>query len=161
MPAGHTHTVINVAALAATGAVAYGLHDTAYAVTPHAFGLYAAAFLAGTFLITPDLDLANQHVDAKRNWGPLGILWVPYGLLSKHRGSSHSFVIGPLVRLIYLAILLGAAAYITRALIPDAHAWLSGLALPTQPAFYLPLAAGYLLSQWLHLFADGIYPWSR
>ena len=122
-------------------------------------------FLGGTFLVTPDLDLAEQHVLPKRNWGILGFVWVPYGYLFAHRGVSHTYVFGPLTRLIYM---LGLVSVIVGAVYGVAHAadypltfssaWLRRLCDERWVLFLLAGLAGFYFSQWLHLFADGVGP---
>ena len=78
MPSGRVHEAINVSVLglAAAGYLAYqpqlGIAES------HAIA-FAASYLWGSFLVTPDLDLAEQNVRAKGRWGVLGLFWVPYG----------------------------------------------------------------------------------
>ena len=120
VPSGRVHNAINTIAFVALSGV-YGYAYTRGgprfdALEVAAFG---AAFFAGTFLLSPDLDLAEGHVSSKRAWGPLGFLWVPYGWVFSHRGTSHSWVVGPISRLLYLALLLAAPAYLARE-------WLAG-----------------------------------
>lgn len=104
MPAGRVHEAINLGALGLLSA-SYLYHGDHLGVSePAAFG-FAAAYLIGTFLVTPDLDLAEQRVRAKGNWGVLGWLWVPYGLIFSHRGWSHTWIVGPLTRLAYMALM--------------------------------------------------------
>ena len=70
------------------------------------------------FLITPDLDLAENQVRAKEKLGvSWALLWVPYGPpLQAPRPCPHSLVYwAPLTRLIYIAMF--------------------------EPAFFLPLRA--------------------
>lgn len=59
------------------------------------------AFAVGTLLITQDLDLRCN--DASRRWVALRFVWMPYHLLSKHRGVSHTYLLGLVTRLLYLA----------------------------------------------------------
>jgi uncharacterized metal-binding protein len=101
---------------------------------------FALAYLAGTYLLSPDLDLAEKGVRAGRRWGVLRLLWRPYGWLFRHRGLSHTWVLGPLTRLAYLGV-----------------DW--DLRPPSWPKEALGWGLlGYYLSQWLHLLADGIWP---
>jgi uncharacterized metal-binding protein len=175
MPSGKVHNLINTLSLVACA----GLYGVAVGQRwlppmPEAAVVFAAAFAAGTFLLSPDLDLAEQNVGPKNAWGPLGVLWVPYGLVMSHRGTSHSWVVGPLTRLLYLlgivavlGLVLYAIAYgLARfANLPLDLAWLrinlnpqdwnlSGVRLDV----FVAMLAGYYLSQWLHLVADGVWP---
>lgn len=106
--------------------------------------------------MSPDLDLAEGHVNSKRAWGFLGALWVPYGLLFSHRGWSHSWLIGPLTRLIYLAVMVAVVTGLLHFLLPSVDWPVTSLAFSWSLA--LPLLVGYYLSQWLHLIADGVRP---
>ena len=171
MPSGRVHNLINVAVFAGLSAGALYLSAAqGLVITPLQAASFSGGFLVGTFMLSPDLDLAAGHVDSKRHWGPLGFLWVPYGLLFSHRGLSHTWLLGPLTRLLYLALmaallwgLLLAAAQLLPALrvplprLPQLPSWQAGWQL-LGLKFAYPLLAGYYLSQWLHLIADGIRP---
>ena len=76
MPSGQVHNAINTLSyLALAGGYGY---TTSQGLIPHfdlgQIGLFSVAFAAGTFLLSPDLDLAEQNVSSKRNWGLLGFL---------------------------------------------------------------------------------------
>jgi uncharacterized metal-binding protein len=162
MPSGRVHTWINTLSYGALLAGAsYALERGWLRVDLAQAALFSAGFWAGTLLLSPDLDLAEGSVRSKRAWGPLGALWVPYGLIFRHRGLSHSWLVGPLTRLLYLALLVGALLSLLSWLLPAlGQALLLYLAQLTR-AGVLPwvwLLAGYYLSQWLHLIADGIRP---
>ncbi|KIX84492.1 metal-binding protein [Thermus filiformis] len=160
MPSGRVHEAINLTTL--------GLMGLAYLATGPRKDLadpgvlaFTMSYLVGTFLITPDLDLAEKRVRAKGRWGVLGVLWWPYGAVFRHRGLSHTWVLGPLTRLVYLALVL----YLLWLFLGGVYAYLAGgrlpalLLLPGLPKEVLLQALlGYYLSQWLHLLADGILP---
>ncbi len=167
MPSGHQHETINVVSFVALGSGyaftrSQGFLDTLPLFTSMSLlTSFSVSYTLGTFLVTPDLDLAENRVRAKRNWGLLGWLWVPYGKLFSHRGRSHTWLVGPFTRLAYLAILAVFALTCT-ALI--AFALGRGLRLRTQLSRYwfeisLGIICGYYLSQWVHLIADGVFPW--
>lgn len=154
MPSGRVHTAINltILAVATTAALSLDARLSREDTIP-----FISAYLIGTFLITPDLDLADQRVQARNNWGLLGLLWVPFGVMSRHRGLNHTYVIGPVLRLAYLAVVIAAIWAVLTSLWPDAAAW-----KPELPATstLIIAAAGYWTSQALHLMADGIRPFS-
>lgn len=157
MPSGRVHNSINMAVLLALGtgtllASRAGLVTLTQSQTLQ----FSLGFLAGTFLLSPDLDLSEQRVNSKKNWGFLGPLWVPYGMVFSHRGLSHTWVIGPLTRLAYLAILVFLAVGLLRTFWPAVH--LPALPDPFEWKLLVPVTLGYFLSQWLHLIADGIRP---
>jgi uncharacterized metal-binding protein len=155
MPSGRTHEAINLTLLGLGGA--FYLAQGGSPEEPRALA-FLLGYLAGTFLLSPDLDLAEKGVWAQGRWGVLGALWRPYGWLFRHRGLSHTWILGPLTRLGYLLLLLfllygllkGVAAFMGASL---------ALALPPLPKEVLLFGLlGYYLSQWLHLVADGIWP---
>ena len=174
MPSGAVHNVINTLSLLAIGSAAgYATQRGLVRLEAGAVLSFCGAFVAGTYLLSPDLDLAEQHVSSKRNWGWLGFLWVPYGWVFSHRGLSHTWLVGPLTRLVYLALLLAGPVLLLRD--PILHWQLEGVTrgpiydlLRSFQGFWLrpqvardtlvALALGYYLSQWLHLIADGVAP---
>ncbi|MBB6099132.1 putative metal-binding protein [Deinobacterium chartae] len=159
MPSGRVHTLINSGAYLLTVAgAAYAAHTDLYTVSVRDAAGFSAAFWAGTLLLSPDLDLAEGQVSSKRAWGPLGFIWVPYGKMFSHRGLSHSWLIGPLTRIGYLALIVWALLYLLRLTVPDLYAALPRSGLPLEWNFWVPILTGYYLSQWLHLIADGIAP---
>lgn len=166
MPSGRTHETINLL-LYAAAAVAYvharqqGLaaeFDTLLA--PETLQTFSLSYLVGTFLVTPDLDLAENRMQARNNWGLLGMLWIPYGALFSHRGLSHTWIIGPLTRLIYLALLALALSWAAAQVGPYfGYSFSVRTELGENwPELALGALSGYYLSQWLHLLADGIQP---
>lgn len=155
MPSGRVHEAINLTALAG-GAVVY----LAYGGSPEepralAFVL---AYLAGTFLLSPDLDLAERGVRPQRRWGILGFLWRPYGWMFRHRGLSHTWFLGPLTRLGYLMALGGFLAFLVHGVGRSLGAEVALVSPRWPPAVWGFALLGYYLSQWLHLVADGVWP---
>lgn len=151
MPSGRAHDALNTLGFAGlAGAAVYAYSAGLLVLEPLAALAFSVGYFAGTFLLSPDLDLAENHVSSKRSWGPLGFLWVPYGRLMRHRGVSHSWVVGPLTRLLYLGLLAlpPLALLKVRLTQPDA--------LDLAAAGWL--VGGYYLSQWFHLVADGVFP---
>jgi len=161
---GRRHEAINLAVLGAAVAGWYwaranGHGEVLESVAPLAARVaFLFSYAVGTFLVTPDLDLAKRSVRAKSNWGVLGWLWYPYGAVFRHRGISHSWLVGPLTRLLYLLVL---ALALSELLSVTAGALGLGFALRAELAgnwtwLLTGCAAGYFLSQWLHLLADGL-----
>lgn len=157
MPSGAAHETINTVVLAGVGTGYYYYYAPIAWDNPLIWS-FLAAYLIGTFLITPDLDLATQSVRPKQRWGPLGWIWVPYGRLFSHRGLSHSWILGPGTRVLYLLALAAAVmglldwalAQAGREFIP-AWSWQRQV-----PPALLSGVAGYYLSQWIHLTADRV-----
>lgn len=159
MPSGRVHEAINISVLGLASA-AYWVYQKEIAVSQPVAVAFASSFLVGTFLITPDLDLAEQQVRAKGRWGWLGFFWVPYGWMFSHRGLSHTWIIGPLTRILYLGVMGVVLYWITAAV-----AGYLGVNFDLQAPLKVPpqeilwaLVLGYYASQWLHLIADGIWP---
>lgn len=66
--------------------------------------IFVLAYLFGTFLLSPDMDLAKSEPMA--NWGLLRWIWRPYANLFKHRGISHTPILGTLTRVLYLLVVI-------------------------------------------------------
>ena len=166
MPSGRTHEAINLTAFGLLVGGYAALQSQGYTaeydvlLAPETVGVFTAAYFTGTYLVTPDLDLAENHVRAKSNWGLLGLLWVPYGKLFSHRGLSHSWLIGPLTRLLYMVLVALAIGWGVSALSPYfGYTFRIRIALRENwQELAIGALAGYYLSQWLHLLADGIQP---
>lgn len=151
MPSGRVHDTLNTLAYAGlAGAALYAYSAGLIVVEPLAALVFSSGYFAGTFLLSPDLDLAEGHVSSKRSWGLLGFLWVPYGWLMRHRGMSHSWVLGPLTRLLYLGLLVMPPLALLKVSLPRPEA--------LELAVVAWLLGGYYLSQWFHLVADGVFP---
>ncbi len=99
MPSGKTHLRIELFLLPVFVTIFYLLID----VSPTAVALFAGAYLFSSLMLSPDLDL--RHNQARRRWGLLGFVWIPYTKIFKHRGISHSILFGTLTRLGYLGLI--------------------------------------------------------
>jgi uncharacterized metal-binding protein len=139
MPDGRTHERTNLL----LGACGFSLLAWQKALPPELLFAGAAGFMVGTFLVTPDMDQAGKGGSrALKRWGPLALLWLPYGLVFRHRGLSHLWPLGALTRLFYLALLASP-------LLGPRLGWLSS---PPALAFF----AGFLLADLLHTLLDGM-----
>ena len=150
MPNYRTHDAMNLTALGMTFA-GYTIAVNAGAVkgvSGAAMIGYVLAYLVGTFLVTPDLDLHGSK--PKKRWGLLKVLWRPYASLVPHRSSfSHGWLIGPATRLAYLALLAIPVLSVTNALEPT-----GALAEHLGREALTATVLGYYASQWMHLIAD-------
>ncbi len=99
MPAGRTHLRIELLTLPLWAILFYLFIDAAW----WSVAIFVGAYLFSSLLLSPDLDL--RHNAARRRWGLLGFVWLPYTKIFKHRGVSHSLLLGTLTRLGYLALL--------------------------------------------------------
>ena len=109
MPSGKTHTRIDLFLLVVIlAAAAYFWGGLAGFFGRDEMAEYAMAFvvayLFGTFLLSPDMDLNTSG--PMKNWGVLRLLWRPYAHLFKHRGISHMPIVGTLTRVLYIFIVL-------------------------------------------------------
>jgi len=116
MPRGRTHMLIELGLLPSTLLI-FHLVDRSWGDLV----LFTSAYLAGSFFLSPDLDL--YYNACKRRWGRLGVLWAPYSLFSRHRGLSHHPVWGPLIRLVYVGVptLILVTIFVHRLGIPWDH----------------------------------------
>jgi len=139
MPDGRAHERTNLL----LGAASFSLLAWQKALPPELLLAGGAGFTVGTFLVTPDMDQAGKGGSrALKRWGPLAFLWLPYGLVFKHRGLSHLWPLGALTRLLYLLLLASP-------LLAPKLDWLSS---PLSLAFF----AGFLLADLLHVLLDKI-----
>ena len=161
MASGRTHDMINYSTLAVmAGGYIFLKTSTDLSLPSESIAGFIGSYLVGTIWITPDLDLASKReitVRVKKRWGKLGWLWEPYGNMFKHRGVSHTWLIGPMTRLIYLAILMVVIGYPLLWCL-DYFGIHINLPYSSVPWDKINIAAlfGYYLSQWLHLIADGV-----
>mgnify|MGYP002624350342 CR=1 FL=1 len=143
MPAGDQHLKLELVLLPFFGAVYYALDPE-----PARAAGFALAYLGASLLLSPDLDL--RHNDARRRWGVLGFIWIPYSKLFRHRGVSHSLLFGVLTRIGYLTALaalgFSAAAY--------AGAELPQLRWTPDWPLLAALAAGLYAPNVLHVLYD-------
>src|SRR6478672_5011127 len=102
MPNGRTHDFITLATAAAGTPLALnsGLPDT----TTTTVGVLVGAYLLSGLLFSPDLDLKSTPY---RRWRMLRFVWIPYQRMVPHRSwISHSFLLGPLLRVLYFAVVM-------------------------------------------------------
>ncbi|MBF0361775.1 MAG: DUF2227 family putative metal-binding protein [Oligoflexia bacterium] len=67
--------------------------------------IFTLALLFNTFILNPDLDMANYH-KLRSLKGFILLPFFPYSLIFKHRGISHSIFFGSITRIVYLIILV-------------------------------------------------------
>jgi len=104
MPSGKTHLRIELFLLPVCVALLFvAQHYQLIAVGWEEMAIFTGAYLFSSLLLSPDLDL--RHNRSRRRWGLLGFLWIPYTKIFKHRGVSHSLLLGTLTRLGYLGLI--------------------------------------------------------
>jgi len=119
MPSGKTHTRIDLLMLIVLIGVASYFWDplTDYFGRDEFVeygGVFVVAYMFGTFLLSPDMDLNTS--DPMKNWGVLRLLWRPYAQLFKHRGFSHVPILGTLTRIVYILLLVYVLCAVANAL---------------------------------------------
>jgi uncharacterized metal-binding protein len=101
MPSGKVHDQITVVAAVAIAPVWYFL--TPAPIDPTVGLALVASTLFSGLMLSPDLDL-NSSIYSR--WGPFRYLWWPYQKAIPHRSKlSHSYVLGPALRVIYFLAL--------------------------------------------------------
>ena len=169
MPGARTHDFLTVATAVAATPVALRV-----GVTPGETGLFAAAYLFSGLFFSPDLDL---HSTPYMRWGPLRVLWLPYQLIVHHRSwVSHSFLVGPAVRLVYFTLIMGVLALggllllnLATPVDPTGTLWQASLAisgyLNRHPVATFAVLLGFVGSGATHVIADllqtGFKHWRR
>lgn len=109
--------------------------------------IFIAAFIYATLFMNPDLDLIHQV----KFFSLRGILTLPfrgYSKVFRHRGISHSFLLGSLTRIIWLSVVLFLLSFSFS---------FSGniFSFCKQFKTYLLYAlAGVCLADWSHLLLD-------
>jgi uncharacterized metal-binding protein len=117
--------------------------------------LFSLSFLCGATLLSPDLDLADS--DAARSWGIIQIIWRPYSRVSRHRGLSHTPVIGTLTRIVYLGGVIYVLGAVTQSLI-GLDLQISVYDLPRLwSARSLCVLAGLISADLIHQVADRFF----
>lgn len=99
MPPGKTHDQIAIISLLPTLLIGYYVFkDAGLALTLTLTTMIAA------LMLSPDLDTKSANY---YRWGILRFMWIPYRKIVSHRSKlSHSFIIGPLIKIIYLLIII-------------------------------------------------------
>lgn len=102
MPSGRTHDRITWLLTPPVGVACW--HYTGSALDT---GVLVASFVFAGLMFSGDLDLNSVQY---RRWGPLRWIWKPYQWLIPHRSPlSHGIVLGPLVRLVYVSVVVAVA----------------------------------------------------
>jgi uncharacterized metal-binding protein len=141
MPSGKVHLALELSLLPG-----FALAGAYLGASDEQLAAFSLSYTAASLLLSPDLDLARS--DPASRWGPLRFLWWPYAALFRHRGLSHSLLLGPLTRLGYLALLAGLVFL-------PLH-FLAGVPLPPRfpLRFLYPIAIGVYLPHLLHVGLD-------
>lgn len=143
VPSGKAHLVWELSTL--PGWVALG---GALGVTREQLVLFSLTYVGASLLLSPDLDL--QRSAPARRWGVARFMWAPYAAVFRHRGISHSPLLGPLTRLIYLA-LVGGAVWVILHLVGDVR---FPRTIPTGSV--LSVLGGVYLPHVLHVVLDRV-----
>jgi uncharacterized metal-binding protein len=105
-------------------------------------------FILGTEFITPDLD--GESTPTER----LGLLWLPYRIIRKHRGVSHNYMIGFIERIVYLFVLVSVIILLVKT---DAYiSFIKFIIDPAIIAILLVMIVGIAIANGLHIFLDKI-----
>jgi uncharacterized metal-binding protein len=95
MASGKTHEKINIFMM-----IFFSLIATAFLVWDIKIGLLmVAGYLVGTYWMNPDLDIRSRPYN---NWSVLKYFWKPYQKLGHRSIWTHGYIIGDIIRYIYL-----------------------------------------------------------
>jgi len=101
MPSGRTHLKLELALLIPwVGVLSWGGWQGVLGWAQ--LGTFLGSYLFSMWLLSPDLDLTTSS--ALRRWGPLRWIWLPYAWIFRHRQISHSLLLGPPTRILYLVL---------------------------------------------------------
>lgn len=169
MPSGKVHDLITVVA-AAVAVPAYWLAAPVSPADYTACGLLVGGTLFSGLMLSPDLDLDSSIY---QRWGLMRFLWWPYQKAIPHRSKlSHSFVLAPLLRIAYFALIFyGLFRAVTwglsfvlpmdrNALSRDGTTWLLTY-FQQHPHHLHMLLLGLFLGPALHVAADLIVSWVK
>ncbi|MEA5508469.1 metal-binding protein [Crocosphaera sp. UHCC 0190] len=99
MPSGRTHDRITVLSLPGLALVGY--------IFTRRFDLilwFSGAYLFSGLMFGPDLDIYSLQY---KRWGIIRWIWLPYRSCLKHRSFfSHGFLVGTLLRVVYLSTIV-------------------------------------------------------
>ena len=168
-----THDRVTLYSACALGPACYwAIHTYEPTVGGYAFAstplsttlLVVGVYLVSGLLLSNDLDTDSRIY---RRWGPLRVLWYPYQRLVAHRSVlSHGILIGPVLRMVYLYVLVELVLLVvSRVAILAGHSLpivdtgfrLSANLLPyllAYPQMSVPLLAGLSLGGVSHSLID-------
>jgi len=164
MPSGKVHDRMTVGA-AVLAVPAWWLFTPAPADPTTCAALVVATLFSG-LMLSPDLDLDSSIY---HRWGPIRFLWWPYQKLIPHRSRfSHSFVLAPLLRVLYflglLWLLLRGGVWVASQFVPLDRNAISRQATDlfitfwkTHPKHFQMTALGIFIGSALHCGADIIW----
>lgn len=164
MPSGSTHDFITVVsgAVLAPAALNLNLPD----MNPANAAILVGSYLVSGLLFSPDLDLKSSPY---KRWRGMRWVWIPYQRMVPHRSwVSHSFLFGPLIRVLYfagvLSLLLLIALGIANLLTPVdptgtllSMATTVGLWIRDHPAVVGYTVVGFVLGGAAHTLADIVW----
>lgn len=107
MPSYRTHNNFNlllILPLVATGVYLY-LNPTHLQL-----GIFIASFVYATLFMSPDVDVANK-IKLLSLRGLFSIPFKSYAFFFKHRGISHSLILGTLTRVVWLFLFVALLLY--------------------------------------------------
>ncbi len=140
-----THVSFNIlfALPAFLAAIVYFIHPSINLLI-----IFAGCFVYSTLFMNPDMDVANQI----KLISVRGILTFPfrfYSFLFKHRGVSHSFLLGTMTRVLYLGGLLFLILYFADKLYFMKHSMHI-----LKSKYFLYGVLGIFMSDFSHLILD-------
>jgi uncharacterized metal-binding protein len=139
MPSDNVHNLTGILLLGASVYLLLGL-----GLPRDFFLVFTTSYLFSLLWLSPDLDV-DRGSGSLRRWGPLRYLWYPYKELFRHRGISHSIILGPLTRVLYMGTVLWTMTWVLSI----------GLTVPRlDQGFLYPFLLGMWLPDALHCLLD-------
>lgn len=146
MALGPTHRRFNLF----TGVIFFVIVMIATKLDWECMGCFTIAFVLGTFIISPDIDLGPNKYS---RWSRFFIY--PYSFIFKHRGLSHSIFFGTLSRVLYGLIFAHLIIYIGDALFQEEP--ISGYYLDFLSRLFFEFDYRYWPHKWLFWAYIGLF----
>lgn len=117
----------------------------------HLLIIFSICFIYATLFMNPDLDVTNQI----KLFSIRGLLTLPfrsYSILFSHRGLSHKFLIGSILRILWLS----AFVYLTLYLLNKPFLHQKKLLALLKKDYFIYAFASIIAADFCHLFLDKI-----
>lgn len=150
MSNGKTHEKVNIMYLVAIVTIVLSFFAWDWKATL----VMVAGYVVGTYWMNPDLDIRSKPYN---NWLFLKFIWRPYWKLGHRSIWTHGYVIGDVIRYLYLFLWFLLVSYLmtffTPLTVEGNVAWLKAILIQNQHYLWI-FFIGNALSSAAHIFQD-------